>query len=413
MAYQQVGYGSKGNDVRKLQEILNTSGYNLAVDGEFGAKTQAAVRDYQTKHNLTVDGIVGVNTWGSLTSGSGNKASTPSTPQQSTTGQNKSNLPGISDYTAKNLSKYEQGYQPSETVKKAQAYLDQVSGQKPSPFVSSYEEKLNDIYEKIMNRKDFSYDLNGDMLYQQMKDQYQVLGKTAMQDTMGQAAALTGGYGNTYAQNVGQQAYNEHLRQLNDNIPELYQLALARYNQEGENMMKKYELTGDRYNDEYAKWTDDFNRWLAERDYASGRYDSERDFDYGDFSNMLSYWQSQAGAENQNYWNQKDFDFQREQFEYQKQQDALNYQLAKQKAASSGGGSTGGSGKSSSGNSSKTAEAYLKSVKAAASGIYATAKATRKNSQQAYNAVKSYLDNEVLRGTMTSAEAIEILKQYQ
>ena len=61
-----------------------------------------------------------------------------------------------------------------------------------------------------MNRKEFSYDLNGDMLYQQMKDQYQVLGKTAMQDTMGEAAALTGGYGNTYAQSVGQQTYDEY-----------------------------------------------------------------------------------------------------------------------------------------------------------------------------------------------------------
>lgn len=128
------------------------------------------------------------------------------------------------------LSKYEEGYKPSDAVIKAQEYLNKVSEEKPSPFVSSYKEQLEDIYNKIMNRKEFSYDLNGDMLYQQMKDQYQVLGKTAMQDTMGEAAALTGGYGNTYAQSVGQQTYDEYLRQLNDNIPDLYQLALQQYN---------------------------------------------------------------------------------------------------------------------------------------------------------------------------------------
>ena len=336
MAYSQIGYGSSGSDVRKLQEILNGKGYNLSVDGQFGAKTKSAVRDYQSKNGLSVDGIVGVNTWGKLTSDS-SSSQTPATSSNT-----KSNLLGVSDYTASNLSKYEEGYKPSDAVIKAQEYLNKVSEEKPSPFVSSYKEQLEDIYNKIMNRKEFSYDLNGDMLYQQMKDQYQVLGKTAMQDTMGEAAALTGGYGNTYAQSVGQQTYDEYLRQLN-NIPDLYQLALQQYNSEGERMLQQYELTGDMYNDEYNKYMDAYNQWLAERDFVSNRYDSERNFDYNDFANMLSYWQSMAGAENQNYWNQKDYDFQLQQFEYQKQQDAIANALARQKLAlaSSGGGSSG------------------------------------------------------------------------
>lgn len=50
-----------------------------------------------------------------------------------------------------------------------------------------------------------------------------------MQDTMGQAAALTGGYGNSYAQGVGQQAYQGYLQQLNDNVPQLQAQALQTY----------------------------------------------------------------------------------------------------------------------------------------------------------------------------------------
>lgn len=86
MAYSTVKSGSKGSSVSELQTILNDKGYDLSVDGIFGSKTQAAVRDYQSKNGLSVDGIVGKNTWSSLTggsSGSSSSSSTPSTPSGS------------------------------------------------------------------------------------------------------------------------------------------------------------------------------------------------------------------------------------------------------------------------------------------------------------------------------------------
>ena len=49
--------GSRGEAVKQLQTQLNSAGYNLAVDGIYGAKTLAAVKDYQSKNNLTADGI--------------------------------------------------------------------------------------------------------------------------------------------------------------------------------------------------------------------------------------------------------------------------------------------------------------------------------------------------------------------
>ncbi len=50
--------GSKGEAVKTLQEFLK-----LTVDGDFGPKTEKAVRDYQSKNGLTVDGVVGPKTW--------------------------------------------------------------------------------------------------------------------------------------------------------------------------------------------------------------------------------------------------------------------------------------------------------------------------------------------------------------
>lgn len=62
-----VRNGSKGSEVKTLQEALNKVGnYGLAADGIFGAKTEAAVRDYQKKNELSIDGICGPKTWSKL-----------------------------------------------------------------------------------------------------------------------------------------------------------------------------------------------------------------------------------------------------------------------------------------------------------------------------------------------------------
>lgn len=61
--------GSKGEQVKALQRMLYAMGYELGnnpIDGDFGTKTDDAVRSYQKKNGLTVDGIVGQNTWSKL-----------------------------------------------------------------------------------------------------------------------------------------------------------------------------------------------------------------------------------------------------------------------------------------------------------------------------------------------------------
>ena len=174
--------------------------------------------------------------------------------------------------------------QPGDAVSQAQELLRQQSGKYTSPWQA----QLNDTMGKILNREKFSYDLNGDALYNQYKDLYTTQGRMAMMDTMGQAAALTGGYGNSYAQGVGQQAYQGYLQQLNARIPELYQMAMNRYQMEGDALTKQYGVLADQDAQEYGRYRDTVadQQWQAEFDEALRRYNFEHNL--GEFAPVKS-----------------------------------------------------------------------------------------------------------------------------
>lgn len=378
MARSQVSYGSRGEDVSELQRQLNNNGYNLEVDGIFGAKTQEAVRDYQSKNGLAVDGIVGVNTWGALTGGA--SASQP----QATTMTQKTGLGGGTRQSAllgKNTSTGTKAptpqqfsyspYQESDAVKQAQALLQQQLSSRPGEYQSQWQDTLNELLNQIQNREKFSYDLNGDALYQQYKDRYIQQGQQAMMDTMGQAAAMTGGYGSSYAQSAGQQTYQGYLQGLNDKIPELYQLALDRYNQDGQDLYNQFALIGDRENQDYSRYRDSvsdfyaeldrlYNQYLTEREYDYGRYNDDRGFAYQtnrdnwadqqwkaeydeamrQYNQQLQYQQGRDQVSDQQW--QAEFDEAKRQFDQQ-------YALSASKASGGSGGSSGGRGGSSGG----------------------------------------------------------------
>ena len=353
MAYSTVRYGSSGNDVSELQRILNENGYNLDVDGIFGSQTQAAVTDYQTKNGLDVDGIVGNQTWGSLTNASastagGTDTSAPSaavTGDTSSSGSSKksyyeginttiptittqnylagvnTNVPtvssaGVSAATKNSLGQYEAGYTPSATVNAAYEMLQNQLNAKPGDYESKWTEQLDSLYNQITNRDPFSYDLNSDMLYQQYKDQYTNLGQMAMMDTMGQAAGLTGGYGSSYSQSVGQQAYNAYLQNLNQIVPDLYQMAYQQYRDQGTDLMNQWSMTRDLDATDYARYRDLMSDYYTNLNFAYGMYNDERSFDYNDYANMLNYWQNKYQIEqDQSNWEA--------QFNYQQQADAV------------------------------------------------------------------------------------------
>lgn len=243
--YPTLKIGSRGDDVKKLQEALKAAGYDIGpsgADGIYGNKTAAAVKEYQKKLGLSVDGIAGNQTLGSLYGGTSSQeptdtpATTPSEPD-----------PQPPSYTA------------------------------PDPYTSKYDDAIAGLLDKITNRDKFSYDINGDALYQQYKDQFINKGNLAMQDTIGQASAMTGGFGNSYAQSVGQQTYQGYLQQLNDKVPELYQLALDQYNREGDDMYKQLALLADRDESDYNRHRDNVSdsQWKADHDAAMYQFEQE------------------------------------------------------------------------------------------------------------------------------------------
>lgn len=218
-------------------------------------------------------------------------------------------------------------YAPSVAVQQAQQQLQTQLAQKPAAYQSPWQTQLNDTMNKILNREKLSYDMNGDALLQQYKDNYTQQGKMAMMDTMGQAAALTGGYGNSYAQMAGQQAYQGHLQQINDKIPELYQLALDKHDREGNDLYNQAALLGNQEELAYGRYRDEVGDWQAGLDRAQNRYYTERDFDYGQFSDDRAYeYQQGRDAVADAQW-QAEFDEAKRQYD-------------ESKSKSSGGGSS-------------------------------------------------------------------------
>ena len=236
-------------------------------------------------------------------------------------------MSGVSDYTRSKLNGLEGGYTPSGSVQAAQAYLEQVKASKPGAYQSRWDDELTSLYDQIRNRKKFSYDMGTDPLYQRYREQYQRLGRLAMQDTMGQAAALTGGYGSTYSEQVGQQAYNAYLQNLNDIVPQLQQQAYQRYQDEGTDLYNQYSLVKGRDDTDYGRYRDTVSDYYSDLSDARSAYNSERSLDQSQWATMLDYWAQKANNENAAYLQA----------------------LAAEQAAAKGSGGGGGGGSSSAG----------------------------------------------------------------
>lgn len=274
-----------------------------------------------------------------------------------------STLPGMTQMDPYVSKEYVQ----SDAVTKAQQLLLELQGQKPGAYESQWQGQLNDLLGQIQNRDKFQYDVNSDALYQQVMQNYLAQGQQAMMDTMGQAAAMTGGYGNSYAQTAGQQVYNQHLLGLAELVPQYQQMAMQQYQMEGDDLLSRYNLLAQQEDMAYGRYQDDLSRYYAdldraqaaydnERDYDYSRFADDRDFDYGKYQDELNY-QYQLDRDNiaDQQWIQQ-WEYQQErdriadeqwQQEYDEMVRQFNENLAfqqSQAARSSGGGGSGGGG---------------------------------------------------------------------
>ena len=120
-------------------------------------------------------------------------------------------------------------------------------------FTTPYDGQIASLYEKIVNRPAFRYDPGSDPLYHYYRDEMLTEGSRAMRDSMGQAAALTGGYGSTYAESAGQQQYGLYLQKLGQVMPELYKAAYERYRDEGDELYRNLNAASSLADSAYGR----------------------------------------------------------------------------------------------------------------------------------------------------------------
>ena len=193
------------------------------------------------------------------------------------------------------------------------------------PFNYSRQQDYDNALNAKLNQGKFSYDLNADVLYQQYKDNYINQGKQAMVDTMGQAAAMTGGYGNSYAATVGNQTYQGYLSNLNNMIPQLQQMALDRYNAESNRLNENFNILGVDRQNALAEHESGYNKLVADRDYYGTDYSNT-------YKNTLDLYNNQFTANNDAYWNDYNANYTAEQDRIKNANDAAQL-LAQQNAA--------------------------------------------------------------------------------
>lgn len=161
---------------------------------------------------------------------------------------------------------------------------------------SGTEAMLEAALADIRGYGDFQYDLNADMLYKQAVDNYTMLGQQAMQDAMGQAAALTGGYGNSYATAVGNQAYQQYLTQVNNMIPEFQQMALNTWQSGYDRLLNDYNAVSQQLANLLNIESMNFDIWNANESNAFNAFNANEQLAYNSWlaneQNNYSAWES-------------------------------------------------------------------------------------------------------------------------
>ena len=220
-------------------------------------------------------------------------------------------------------------YSESENLKASRDELAEIESGRPSEYQSKYDDEISQLINELGETKKFNYDVESDPLWHSIKDQYQRNAILGMQNAMGDAANLTGGYGSSNAVIAGQQAYQQNISEMTDIIPELQNTALNAW------QANRGALTDNLYalmnadDADYNKWLNEYNMWATDREYYAQKVANMSDEEFNRYLAELSSWESDrayyAGQKQQAVANQQweaNFAEQRRQFN---QQMAFNY----------------------------------------------------------------------------------------
>ncbi len=216
-------------------------------------------------------------------------------------------------------------YTPSQAVLNAQTALQNLQNSKPQPYANKYQPQLDALLQQIQNPGQFKYEFNGDNLFKMYADEYTQRGKQASLDAMGQASAMTGGYGNSYAQQVANQAYDQNMTQLYDKGLELRDRAYQKFMDEQNRLYDEWNLLNTADQNAYNRYRDTVGDWNDERDYLANMYNNEKTFDYNKYNDDVNRWMANRSyaTDQYNQLSQQDYarhadarDLAEKQYEY-------------------------------------------------------------------------------------------------
>ena len=156
-----------------------------------------------------------------------------------------------------------------------------------------------------------------------------------MKDTIGQASALTGGYGNSYAATAGAQQYMNYAGQAAQAIPTFQNMALQQYQVEGDNIMNRYNMAAGERNFDYQKERDAVadRQWQQQFDYQQSRdavadqhWQKEFDSTYNRWLQEFQYQQGRDKVADQQWQKEFDSTYNRwlQEFNYQQRRDSVS-----------------------------------------------------------------------------------------
>lgn len=182
-----------------------------------------------------------------------------------------------------------------------------------SPEEDPWYQRAQQSAEALLDRPAFSYDPGADPLWQSTKELYRREGRRAMEDTLGRAAALSGGYASSYAQTLGGQAYDEKLTRLAELLPDYYDRARRSYDSETGALRDELSTALGLYDKDYQAWLDRENartraaeaadkqaRWEAEFNLDKEQWDRDFAEDHArweaEFAQAAEKWAAQQAA---------------------------------------------------------------------------------------------------------------------
>ena len=140
-------------------------------------------------------------------------------------------------------------------------------------YKNRYQSVMDQAAAALLSRPAFTYDHNTDPMYQQYRDSYTRQGQQAMEDTLAQVSARTGGLASSYAGTAAQQTYNSYMSALADKVPELRQLAYQMYMDEGDTMRQNLSMLQGLEQTDYNRYLGALDQWNTNRqfDYNAGQ----------------------------------------------------------------------------------------------------------------------------------------------